>query len=316
MTIQEWRTCSPAEVAPLLAAEIRAWRRELDWDISEAWRVVEPARRAGSLPGVVVRDAAGGIAGWSAYLVHGRSLQVLAFVAPDAGVAAALVEAILASPESRTATSSLFSVRDGAPGLVPLLTALGFAVEPYRYLCLPLRPSRVDLDGARGWHDDTERMARLCARAYAGSAEVRAFAPNGTMAEWREYIASLVKGPGCGVFLPELSLVAPAAAEDFVAAVCVTDLGPATVHVAQIAVDPAARGRGWGRRLIGAVAAAARPRGYSQMTLLVSASNRPAVAMYEQLGFRDQARFVVATRAQPIRSTSEAVVTGGDSTRR
>src|SRR5699024_10336731 len=109
---------------------------------------------------------------------------------------------------------------------------------------------------------------------------VRAFAPNGTMEEWSEYIGSLLHRPGCGWFVPELSFVVPANQPgEVAAAVLVTDLSTGTAHVAQIAVDPAERGRGWGGRLKSAAAAAAAVHGYSQMPRLVAGSNRPAVSL-------------------------------------
>jgi hypothetical protein len=54
-------------------------------------------------------------------------------------------------------------------------------------------------------------MASLCAIAYRdGTSGIRAFAPGGTASEWRQYVATLVQGIGCGWFLSELSLVVPA----------------------------------------------------------------------------------------------------------
>jgi ribosomal protein S18 acetylase RimI-like enzyme len=110
--------------------------------------------------------------------------------------------------------------------------------------------------------------------------------------------------------------VPAAGCADLACSVIVTDLGPSTAHIAQIAVDPAYRGQGWGRRLVRAAAHAAFTRGYAQMTLLVSASNRAATALYENEGFTDRATFLVASRRQPILSTSAALATGGESTRR
>jgi ribosomal protein S18 acetylase RimI-like enzyme len=321
MVCRDWRTSAPAEIAPLLSAEIQAWQHELDWDVTEAWRVVEPARRAGTLPGFLARDAGGRIVGWTAFLLHHGAVQVLAFVAPGPEAATALVDAILRSPDAAGADSCLFCVRAASERLPAVLADRGFDIEPYRYL-------RFDLAGLGGpepgagesiqpWRGHTEAMAYLCARAYAGTTDVRAFAPNGTLAEWIDYIAGLEAGPGCGRFAPDASFVVPAAGgRDLDAAILVTTLGPGTVHVAQIAVDPGARGRGLGRRLVQAAGRAARARGCTRMTLLVSAANRPAAAMYERLGFVDRAAFVVAVRRQPILSTRVALATGGESTRR
>jgi ribosomal protein S18 acetylase RimI-like enzyme len=171
-------------------------------------------------------------------------------------------------------------------------------------------------DGLAPWQDHEAAAARLCARAYIDTPGIRAFAPHDTPDEWMEYITQLRKGPGCGWFAPEFSLVVPAATDgELDAAILITDLGPGTVHVAQLAVDPAARGRGLARRLVRAALGRAA-RLYDRATLLVSATNTPAVSLYDSIGFEDLATFLVAVKRQPTLSKSVAVATGGESTRR
>jgi ribosomal protein S18 acetylase RimI-like enzyme len=146
---------------------------------------------------------------------------------------------------------------------------------------------------------------------------VRAFAPSGSAEEWRDYVQSLMTGPGCGWFRPELSFAVPSGEPGVLAgAVFVTDVGLETAHVAQVVVDPVARGRGQATALVHTALEAAADRGYARMTLLVSAANAAAAAVYARLGFRDRAAFVVATRVQPTLSTSDGLMTGGESTRR
>ena len=81
--------------------------------------------------------------------------------------------------------------------------ARGFESASYLYLRVALGvPGPVELP-CRAWEvDDAAAVARLCARADHGTAEVRAFAPHGTLDEWQEDIATLVTNPGCGRFLP------------------------------------------------------------------------------------------------------------------
>lgn len=57
-------------------------------------------------------------------------------------------------------------------------------------------------------------------------------------------------------------------------------------HIRGMVVDPAARGRGIGRDLMGAVMAFAQAQpGLRLVTLSVTAGNRPAIALYERFGF-------------------------------
>jgi ribosomal protein S18 acetylase RimI-like enzyme len=190
----------------------------------------------------------------------------------------------------------------------------GFLVEAYRYLSSAVVDDPPTVPFAP-WSGHTKAMAALCARAYEGAGGVRAFAPSGTMAEWRDYIAGLVIGPGCGTFAGDFSFVVPGPRGQLDAAVLVTSIGARAVHVAQLAVDPRARGRQLGRNLVRAARSAAARAGHQCMTLLVAASNEHAVAIYEALGFRDRSAFLVASRNQPTLSTSVALATGGDSTR-
>ena len=313
---QPWRLSSPAEIAPLLAAETAAWLDELGWDVEAAWRVVEPARRAGRLPGFVARDAGGRSRGWTSFVLLRNTLHVLAFSASDADTAARLIHAVLASPEAAVAQSLVFCVRSSALPWPKLLAQVGFQVEPYRYLRTTLDVDPGRRHGMQQWDDDMPRATRLLARAYRESEGMRAFAPHGTTEEWQDYVSGLVNGLGCGHFSPAMSFVVARASDgELDAAVITTDLGPMVAHIAQMAVDPSARGRGLGASLVRAAQSAAIAQGFRHMTLLVAASNQPAVKIYESLGFRDRAAFVVAVRLQPSLSTSLALATGGASTR-
>lgn len=60
------------------------------------------------------------------------------------------------------------------------------------------------------------------------------------------------------------------------------------LHVLTVAVRPAARGRGHGRRLVQALLEQARTRGAVSATLEVGASNHPARALYTRLGFVEE----------------------------
>lgn len=63
--------------------------------------------------------------------------------------------------------------------------------------------------------------------------------------------------------------------------------GSAVARLYSIAVDPAARGRGTGRRLVEAAVDLARRRGAGRLRLEVRVDNRQAIALYRALGFHD-----------------------------
>jgi ribosomal protein S18 acetylase RimI-like enzyme len=162
-------------------------------------------------------------------------------------------------------------------------------------------------DGLRPWDEaDLPATARLLARAYAGTAGARAFAPSGRLDEWAAYIAQIARTPACGRLSPDESLVAagdPPERPDGV--ILATRLSPDTTHVAQVAVDPARRRRGLARFLVEASAARAREAGCRRQTLLVAASNTPARALYDRLGFVERATFLLAERPRISRAVDE-----------
>jgi ribosomal protein S18 acetylase RimI-like enzyme len=319
-TCEDWRAEPTAVVTSLLEAEAARWRADLDWDVAEAWRTVEPSRAEGRLAGFILRDDFSRVAGWTCFLIHGDVLQVAMLVAETAGAAAALVDAILRSPAAARASIAALCCRASAPGLGPALARAGFATAPYRYLEAPVQPAAaVDVPfRLRPWHmGDVEPFVTLCARAYDDADDVRAFAPRGLDVEWVDYVRGLLATPACGRFRPDLSVMADLdGTRRLAGAVLATELSHGTAHLAQVAVDPSARGRGLGTALVARAVADAASQGFSRATLLVAASNRRAASIYERLGFRDRAEFVVAVCRQPRRLTSVALETGGASTRR
>ena len=300
---ENWAGCDAVVARSLIQQEIRGYLDDLRWDVTAPWAVVEPARRSGQLPGLVARDEAGQLRGWTAYLPLEGHLQVMTITASDTCATAVLVEGIVSSPEARRCRSVIVCVRDGAPGLASALDARGFAVEPYRYLVRTLASGAdVPATGDAGtrsvaWRGRRDAMARLCQRAYRDSGGIRAFAPDGTLQQWRSYVDTLIDGTGCGTFLPRLSRVVPddadGRADRLLAGVMLSDLGTGTVHVAQVAVDPAA-GRPGRARPLGAAAPGAPRRRDATAPRRRTAANTSAARLYESLGFRDHASFIVA----------------------
>jgi len=61
------------------------------------WREVERGRQQRTVHGLLAIDAAGAVAGWTFYILHGRTLQVGGLRAASADAARALVDGIFAS---------------------------------------------------------------------------------------------------------------------------------------------------------------------------------------------------------------------------
>ena len=303
LTTSDWRGLPAADVTPLLTAEADLYRRHLHWDVSEAWRPIEPARIAGALPGYVVRDESGEVRGWTCFLDHTGLRQVAMLVADSPAVTAELVERVVTAPGAAGTRGEIVCVRDAAPSLADVLRARQFDVAVYRYLAFEwsgrsLERPTAKAQFARTWSPaDLEPVVALSMRAYEDSTDVRAFAPAGTPEEWLDYITTLVSGTGCGTFMPDSSFLVPDDDPGTLdAAVLTTDLGFGTAHIAQLIVDPAARGRGLGRRLVETALQSAQAHGSARVTLLVADTNRSAGRLYDAAGFVDRGQYIVAAR--------------------
>ncbi len=355
MKADDWRISPSAEIAPLYEAETARWASSLHWDTRESWTIVEAAREAGGLPGFVVRDARGAIHGWTFFVRSDAAIQIGAFAADSQDTTVILLDAIAASPHAASVSALVLFAFSDAPGLTAELQARGFVVERYRYLQTDLRGHAWLKPCATGgapcatggapcaaegapcategapcaaavahgfslacWRDeDHDGVPTLLASAYPALDPARPFARHGRPHEWAAYVRQLVTTTGCGTFLPRVSYVAPdASAGHPAAAALVTQLAKDTVHVAQVAVAPAARGRGLARRVVTASLAAAEAAGYARATLLVSERNVTAGRVYADLGFEEVAVFVSAVCDQPRRSKSAALETGGAMTLR
>jgi ribosomal protein S18 acetylase RimI-like enzyme len=71
--------------------------------------------------------------------------------------------------------------------------------------------------------------------------------------------------------------------------------------VAYMAVEPAARRRGAAAKLLAAAEEEARSLGLPHLSLMVTADNAPARALYRRFGFTDE-RLVLTKRVEPIDS--------------
>lgn len=294
---EPWSLAAPGDLAPAFAADAERWRRDLAWDTRDLWDAVERARTSGRLDGLVHRDDAGRVAGWSYFVARGGEVHCGALETSTPAATEALIDALLATPASAVAERVLLFVYSSAPALEESLRRHAFDLVPYDYRVRALGDrTRVTAPG-RAWDlRDLEATAAVLQAAYARTDPRRPFAPHGTTAEWRQYVGDLVMGQGCGRFRPTLSVAVPAERGGLDGVALVTDLGDGTAHLAQIAVRQAARGAGLGAAMLDAVSRQAAAAGFQRLSLLVERDNARAASMYARAGLAVQATFVCAVR--------------------
>jgi len=309
---EDWRNTSADALQALYRLERARWASRLHWDIDPTYRMLEDARTRGHAPGLIALDGAGRQVGWAYYGLANRMLQIGGLVASSGEVTRALLDGILRSTEADMASDLMCFAFPASAALESALARQRFAITKYLYLSRELKAGsepwrlRSAMRIAHWREMDAVMSVRLMARAYAGVASARVFAPRGTLEEWATYLAQLIKMPACGQFMPSASLSATEQGnrpgeETLRGALIATTLQTDTAHIAQIVVDPSLRRQGLARDLIETASAIAAAQGCSRITLLVSADNAPACALYAAAGFKQTSHFVYATRQAPNR---------------
>ncbi len=311
MRLDDWRNLPAGAMRPVYEAERTRWANGLQWDLGPSLQILEHARAAGTLPGLVVRGPGQSVVGWTYFMVQHGVLQIGALQARTADGVRLLLDAIFKAPEASLAHEVLLFVYPDSPACESALQRRRFDVSRYWYLrrmldrsCLrPVEPGLRPLQ-----EGDGPDVVRLFARAYAGVPAARCFAPNGRLDEWAQYTGQLMRGTALGTWVPDASMAAPAPIRGTLAgASIVTALAPSTLHLAQIAVDPLARRQRLASRMLDALLAWGVEHEQAVATLLVSEQNTAARALYDARGFLPTGYFLHADRPLGRRVMSRPV---------
>ncbi|MEZ5363582.1 MAG: N-acetyltransferase [Bryobacterales bacterium] len=143
------------------------------------------------------------------------------------------------------------------------------------------------------WDDsDLEPAAQLIAGSYARHIDSRINDQYRTVAGARRFLINTTQHTGCGVFLRRASVVARRGIFRSVAGVCLASrVDDSAGHVTQICVAPQHRGLGVGREMLRRTLTALARQGCEVASLTVTASNKPAIELYERFGFTILRRF-------------------------
>lgn len=295
LRLADWRD-SGAEFAEVWHGLSRRWAERLRWDSSQTWVTIEAQRLSRALPGLVLLDGQR-IAGWTFFIIHRGTLQVGGFETESAAATATLLDATLRIGERQAAPSGVMTFMfSHAPGVADALRQRGFDVAEYLYLTRELRsPTEPppDPDWERSF---IVQVPELLARSYGPATLTRPFARHDTLEEWREYVGQLIGTEACGRFDARLSAGRADADGRLCGTVLTTCIGPGSIHIAQVAVDPQSRGRGLAYEMIGDVFARAAAEQHTSASLLVEERNEQARRLYERLGFCETERFISAGR--------------------
>jgi ribosomal protein S18 acetylase RimI-like enzyme len=300
------------ELAPLLEEEVRVWRDLLDWDFTKSADLVHRFVDMRSLNGCALLEDHE-TAGYAYYVLEEhKGLIGDLYVREDfAGLDNEnrllewVLEAMIAAPkitriESQLMTAQFSASRPMARHLTIfernfMLLDLERANLPPRVPSHSTAPrggsaSRVYYE--RWTEQHQEPAAHLIASAYLGHVDSFINDQYRSIAGARRFLFNIVQYPGCGTFFKPASFAAFDRMSSRMCGICLaSQVMPYCGHITQICVAPWARGIGVGYDLLRQSLMALQAAGCRKTSLTVTASNREAIQLYENVGFTTTRKF-------------------------
>jgi len=296
--IVDLRQIHSRSLETLFQEEVQRWRDELHWDYRPSIDLIRKFIDSRSLGGyLALRD--GQPAGYGFYVLEDHKGLIGGLFAsarfPQGPVTQQLLAEILAALQ---ATPRLQRVE---AQLMPFGTALEpaflsryFHLHPRQFMLLRIDEAKLGgkalSSGLRlePWTDRAfDHAARLIYLAYADHIDGDINDQYRSEAGGMKFLRNIVLLPGCGQFTPEASfLVRPVLGDPPIGMVLTSTVAAGVGHTTQICVLPGYQGHGIGRTLMESSIQALRRRRYEYLSLTVTAINKPAVQLYEHLGFR------------------------------
>ncbi len=294
----------------MLDEEVKTWRQLLDWDFGKSADLVRRFVDMRALNGFALVDA-GEAAGYAYYVLEEHKGLIGDLFVRDAfrsvenetRLLESILQSLTTAPQVRRIESQLMMCR--ATGALPMPRFLsGFernfmmlempraALGPARRWTIPLIPaaSRVYVER---WSDQyQEPAAQLIAAAYQGHVDSLINDQYRSVAGARRFLFNIVQYPGCGAFFKPASVAAFDRLTGRICGICLASLVmPYCGHITQICVAPWVRGAGVGYELLRQSLTWLREAGCRKTSLTVTASNREAIKLYEDVGFTTTRKF-------------------------
>lgn len=306
LELMDLRQFSARQLRPLLEAEARLWKERLRWDYRSSTELLLQYLDSRILPGFVALDR-GRLCGYTFCVYEGHKAVVgdafsLA-ASPEQSLQIAdsllrrLLDLLLQSPNIGRIESQLLlydsGVIDGG------FRAAGFLRQPRLFMecdvssAIVLPVGRVADVELIPWSSIYyQAAAELIHASYLGHIDAEINDQYCSLHGSLRFLHNIVRFPGCGVFEDNQSwLLRERDSGRLAGMILCSRVAPDVAHITQLCVAPSHRGRGLGRILLNHVAASLRNAGTAAITLTVTESNRQAVRLYEEAGYRVRHRF-------------------------
>ncbi len=303
-TLVDLRSVSSVSLSKLLEEEAVVWRKDFSWDFRPSADLVRKFVDMRALTGCAVIRA-GQAVGYSYYVCEdGKGLIGDLFVSPsptqtqDENILLnAILDALWHTPGVDRVETQLMMLRQ--PLARPVPYARWFSSHPRRFyevdlsrMAPPRELGRVVLPIIPWTESRQEEAAELIAQSYAGHIDSQINDQYRSVAGARRFLLNIIQYPGCGSFFAPASFVSIDRYTQKACGLCLSSLvSERTGHITQLGVAPEHRGKGLGRQLLQKSLQALAAHGALRASLTVTSKNHEAIALYEDIGFRNQRDF-------------------------
>jgi ribosomal protein S18 acetylase RimI-like enzyme len=289
----------------LLEEEIATWNTTLDWDFRPSAGLVRRFLDMQALSGYALLIG-GRVVGYTYFVAEERKgligdLYVMQeFATPDTEslLLGAVLEAMVKSPFIRRIESQLMMLRHGARIALPYWRYLKvyarnfLEIDLAKALALPPGPAARTLTIDNWTERKQDEAAQLIATSYHGHIDSEINDQYRSPGGARRFLMNIVQYPGCGAFYQPASYVAVDPRSGHLIGLSLSSLVADDVgHITQVCVSKAARHRGIGYELLRRSLESLARNGCKRASLTVTAANRSANRVYDQMGFDKRREF-------------------------
>ena len=324
LEILDLRHFTARQMRPLLEAEARTWEQRLRWNYQGSTELLLQYLDSRILPGFVALDR-GRICGFTFCVYEGQKAVVGDAFATAADPAEVLrithallrhlLDLLLHSPGTQRIESQLLLYDAGS--IEDTFLESGFAMHPRLFMEYDLpsvagpvltpngdasTPLPPHIELCRWSPAYYQTAAELIHLSYTGHIDALINDQYCSLHGSLRFLHNIVRFPGCGVFDASESWVLRDTRTSALAGmVLCSRVAEDVAHITQLCIAPAHRGAGLGRLLLKHTIEHLARSGFSAITLTVTEANRPAVKLYEDMGFFTRHRFdaMVLDKSQP-----------------
>lgn len=307
--VLDLRHFSARQLRPLLEREADLWRERLRWDYRSSTELLLQYLESRILHGFVALDQ-GRVCGYTFCVYEGHKAVIGDAFAwghrsmSDADTTRVLLDHVLEmlrhSPAVDRVESQLLLFDAGE--FADIFDGPEFTLYPRLFLECDLRASyRVEdiqraippeLELSRWVSHDYQSAGELIYTSYVGHADAAINDQYRSLHGSLRFLHNIVRFPGCGIFEANFSwMLRERSTKALVGMILCSRVAPDVAHVTQLCIAKEYRGTGLGRALLAKSSQTLADAGFEALSLTVTESNTPAVALYERFGFRRRHRF-------------------------